>query len=115
LTAEEVQRWAGEAASRLDLFGWENAAGEPERAPVLRLDLQDHQAAEVHVRGYGTKPATAGHGAPILIEPDPATGELFLYVWADINQEDCTHKISLAGAHERQRQDQEGQPEEDGG
>src|SRR6516225_7147325 len=34
LPAEEVQRWAEEAASRLDLSGWEDATDEPERAPL---------------------------------------------------------------------------------
>jgi hypothetical protein len=78
------------------------------RATLLRLDLEDHQAAEGYVRGYGVKTMMPGHGAPIYVEPDPTTGELFLYVWADINQEDDTHKISLAGAHERTRREEEG-------
>jgi hypothetical protein len=65
-------------------------------------------------RATGPEPSAPGHGAPILIGPDPAPGELFLYVWADITQGDCTHKISLAGAHERQRQGRGGQQGESG-
>lgn len=47
-----------------------------------------------------------GDYAPILLEI--VNGTPFLYVWADINQEDFTHKIDLTGALESSRKpDQE--------
>lgn len=51
--------------------------------------------------GYGEKTALDGDGFPIVIEFHE--GKFRLLVWADINQEDPTHIISLEGAREDAR------------
>ncbi len=51
---------------------------------------------------YGDRTSVAGHGTPVFIEL--YKGELRVIVWADINREDPTHIVSLAGAREDQRQ-----------
>ena len=53
---------------------------------------------ELIAEGHGDKTSEEGHGTPVWIEF--RDGELKLHAWADINQEDPTHDISLAGARE---------------
>jgi hypothetical protein len=56
---------------------------------------------EIGIRGYGVK--TEDNGAPIYLD---TFSELpMLYVWADINQEDATHKIDISKALESNRSD----------
>lgn len=55
----------------------------------------------VQAQGYGDKTSAEGHGSPIWIELHD--GDLRLIVWSDINKEDPTHIISLAGAREDRR------------
>ena len=46
--------------------------------------------------------ASADHcGFPVVVEI--VDGKPLLFVWADINQEDSTHRIDLSGALESQR------------
>ncbi len=52
--------------------------------------------------GYGEHCSADGFGYPVLLEL--FGGEPRLLVWADINQEDPTHVISLAGAAESLRE-----------
>lgn len=54
----------------------------------------------IGVEGYGEKNGN-GDGFPILIELHG--GELLVRLWADINQEDPTHCISMEGARENAR------------
>lgn len=51
--------------------------------------------------GYGDKVSQEGLGVPVIIELH--NGDLRVVVWADINQEDPTHIISLANAKESKR------------
>lgn len=44
-----------------------------------------------------------GLGRPVGLEIHE--GELRVFIWGDINQEEYTHDVSLAGAAERQRKD----------
>lgn len=52
---------------------------------------------EVLIAGHGTKTAM-DEDAPIYIEVDRETGDVTLYVYADINVEDPTHIIPLKDA-----------------
>lgn len=51
--------------------------------------------------GYGDFGSAEGYGAPVFITQQ--RGELVLYVFADINKEDPTHRIKLGGARENKR------------
>lgn len=79
-------------------------------------ELNDKNSTELYVRrsnadallmigafGYGEKTAEDGKGYPIVIEFHE--GELVVRIWADINDEEPTHKISLEGARENVRKD----------
>lgn len=52
----------------------------------------------LRVQGHGDKTSPEGHGMPVLVELQD--GEVWVHVWADVNQEDPTHSISLAGARD---------------
>jgi hypothetical protein len=77
----------------------------------LDVDL-DHEKIETKIEaengkiyispnGYGDASSEDGHGCPIIIEH--WNNELRVVVWADINQEDPTHIISLENAKEINR------------
>jgi hypothetical protein len=51
--------------------------------------------------GYGDCGSQDGCGLPVKVEW--YEGQLWVLIWADINSEDPTHKISLAGARESER------------
>ncbi len=53
---------------------------------------------EIFAEGYGTHGMEPRYGSPVYIEYYEK--ELRVLVWADINQEDPTHTISLQGALE---------------
>ena len=57
----------------------------------------------VQIDGYGDKCSPDGKGTPIVIEN--FEGEARVIVWADIDQEDSTHRISLENAREENRKD----------
>lgn len=67
----------------------------------IRLAVSPN-GVSLYAEGYGDCTAAAGHGTPVFIEL--YKGELRVIVWADINREDPTHIVSLAGAREDQRQ-----------
>lgn len=52
----------------------------------------------VYVNNCGT--FSESQGAPLLVRANLLTGITTVYIWADINQEDPTHEISLEGAME---------------
>jgi len=56
---------------------------------------------EVFVDGMGTCNMAEGEGHPVCLEF--CEGKWVLHVWADINQEDATHRIDLSGALESSR------------
>jgi len=62
---------------------------------------------QLHIKasGYGDNCSQDGEGYPIVIEV--FDNELRVVVWSDINQEDPTHIISLEGAKEDKRIDEE--------
>ena len=63
-------------------------------------------ATEEHItiafEGYGDRVSWPGHGRPILLEL--YNGVPRVVVWGDINQEDYTDIVTLAGAAESQRE-----------
>jgi hypothetical protein len=59
----------------------------------------------VRPEGYGDKPSDDGDGWPVLIEN--RNGVPHVVIWADINQEDPTHVISLDEAAESNRKEEE--------
>ena len=71
----------------------------------LRTELSNDPgpAIEVFIKGMGTCNMAEGYGSPVYLEfyEDNWT----LHVWADINQEDATHRIDLSGALESRRLD----------
>lgn len=81
-------------AVRYDLFDVDDMVVG--NTPAI-VDITD-DAIEIGFEGYGEKCAPEGYGHPIRIER--YKGEMRLLVWADINQEDPTHTISLEGARE---------------
>lgn len=71
----------------------------------VTLDVEvrcDGNGITIRPIGYGEFCSTMdGHGTPILIELQ--NGVPVIYVWADINQEDNTHEITLGNASEAKR------------
>lgn len=57
----------------------------------------------LRIEGHGEKTALDGRGMPVLVEL--RGGEVWMSIWADVNQEDPTHDICLAGARESCRDD----------
>lgn len=55
----------------------------------------------IYAKGYGDNWSVEGRGIPIWI--DYRDGNLRVYVYGNINKEDPTHVISLAGAREERR------------
>ena len=65
----------------------------------------DAQGVYVQPEGYGDMDADIGAGCPVVIEYKD--GEPFVVIWGDINNEEPTHNISLAGAKESLRKEEE--------
>jgi len=62
----------------------------------------NEHGVEIYAEGYGDKGTEPPHGTPVFLELKD--GVLHVYVWSDINEEDPTHSISLAGAKESNRE-----------
>jgi len=60
------------------------------------------RTAEVYVPGCGSK---VQDNAPIIYIEFEASGNPVMYIWADINQEDWTHRIELKDALESNREE----------
>lgn len=75
----------------------------PESAPQeIAIDLAEgYPGNAIFIEGLGDCTSQPGYGAPMVIEMDGE--QMRLIVWADINQEDPTHIISLEGAKESNR------------
>jgi hypothetical protein len=67
----------------------------------IRLAVSPN-GVSLYADAHGDSGSSEGHGTPVFIEL--YKGELRVLVWADINKEDPTHIISLAGAREDRRQ-----------
>lgn len=63
---------------------------------------KDNPTLWVEIPGIGDCCSEDGHGAAVLVER--WDGEWRVVVWADINQEDPTHIVSLSGAAETKRE-----------
>lgn len=59
---------------------------------------------EISFEGYGDFCSQDSLGSPLVIEY--YQGEIRIVIWANINQEDPTHVISLEGAREVNRHEQ---------
>lgn len=70
----------------------------------MRVVINEDERLEIAIEGYGEKTTETGFGSVAYLEKDPNNGEMYLYVWADINREDYTHKICLSEAKENKRQ-----------
>jgi len=75
-------------------------AGDKPKIPFT-LELTDVGTIWFRAEGYGDCGSQDGHGFIVKIEF--YEGQLWLLVWADINSEDPTHRISLEGALESKR------------
>ena len=58
---------------------------------------------DLYIEGYGNASNVDGEGSPITL--DYYQGKLKLLVWGDINSDEPTHIIDLAGALESKRID----------
>jgi hypothetical protein len=74
--------------------------GQPSRSIPVRVESENGQVW-IRPQGYGDATSMDGHGWPIGVEL--ANNEIRVLVWADINEEDPTHKISVEGAKEDKR------------
>jgi hypothetical protein len=75
---------------------------EADHTPQVVLIEADSGGIIIQPVGYGDLTSENGFGWPILMEK--FGGKLQVVVWSDINQEDPTHKIDLAGAKESCRE-----------
>lgn len=73
----------------------------PTRRVPCKMKATTGGGADIHFEGYGENSMPPGYGAPVYVEL--YEGKLMLYVWADINSEEPTHKIDLEGAKETAR------------
>jgi len=71
---------------------------------------RDGLALLIKPERYGDYCSVEGEGTPILLEL--FDNELRLVIWADINQEEPTHIISLEGARELRRITEDDENEE---
>lgn len=69
----------------------------------MRLRFCPPEYIEIGIEGYGTFDTDDGYGQIIYIEKDPSDGQMYLYVWGDINSQEPTHKICLKDAAEHRR------------
>lgn len=78
--------------------------GPPYRQIACRITA-DRCGIYLRPEGYGDYCSADGRGCPVMIEFH--NGELRLVVWDDINEEDKVQYISLEGAREDVREDDE--------
>jgi hypothetical protein len=76
--------------------GW---SGDPNTVPCV-IEHGDNSIL-IRPEGYGDCGTEDGYGFPVVIEYYEK--DVRVLVWADINQEDPTHVISLSGAKESNR------------
>ena len=76
---------------------------EPVAEPLSSVVADKRYGLSVCPEGTGDYYSKEGHGYPIHLEYVEEEGAWVVYVWADISQEDPTHKISLEMANESNR------------
>lgn len=82
--------------------GLKDQFGSANRHTKTTIDI-DEDGILCQFDGFGERTALPGNGKSVLIEM--RDGVPHVVVWADINQEDPTHVISLAGAAESNRKE----------
>ena len=75
-----------------------------DRAPLNVSVSCNEVALLISLKGYGDACSKDGCGCPMLIEYQD--GVPVVYIWADINKHDYTHKITLEGAAEVKRKEE---------
>jgi len=65
----------------------------------------NHHGIYIQPKGYGDNTSQIDVGCPVVIEYK--NGEPFVVIYGDINSEEPTHNISLAGAKESLRKEEE--------
>lgn len=84
------------------LRDWQGEDPSTTKVQVLPDGISDATTGlDILADGYGTKGMHPGYGPIIYLERSES--HLVLHVWADINQEDPTHTISLENAREEHR------------
>ena len=88
-------------ANELDTVLYDTWSADPVRTSC-RIAYGD---SSIYIRpeGHGDCGSRDGHGWPVMIER--YNGDIRIVVWADINQENPTHIIDLAGALESNRKE----------
>ncbi|MBU0491782.1 MAG: hypothetical protein KKB13_08030 [Chloroflexi bacterium] len=67
---------------------------------AITAHVSDREASlAIGIQDYGEAAAQPGHGTPILVDLAPDEHPVVL-VWSDLTDQEPTHRISLAGAHE---------------
>lgn len=69
----------------------------------FKVELSDCGTLWFKASGYGDCGSADGFGFPVKVEW--YEGQLWVLVWGNINSEDPTHKISLSGARESERKE----------
>lgn len=69
----------------------------------LKGEVRTGEGLEIEIDELGTKNGVPGSDGLIYIEKTEDL-DVILYVWADITQEDPTHRIILNGAHTIRRE-----------
>lgn len=69
----------------------DSASIEPDKTGFIHIG----HAIEIQIDEYGDK-CSGKRGTPIFVEQ--YEGDLRVALWADINQEDCTHSVLMEGA-----------------
>ena len=75
--------------------------GSDQEQQLSGIATEQGGALLIHVDGYGDFCSANGQGTVVVIELDEGCARIL--VWADINEEDPTHTISLEKAREDKR------------
>lgn len=106
MPAKSALRGGSLAARRAKAFGVKKRVPlslvDPQTGSRLAVTVEvEGSAIAILPAGYSTFGEPQGAGSPLYLEY--YQGALTLHVWADITQEDTTHRIPLSGAREERR------------
>lgn len=96
---------------RCRTFQLEDSKHTAEKTPTTKVTIVPHPTGlDIDIEGYGNQGMEDGCGTPVYL--DTFDGKPIVYVWADINEEEPTHKlavhrlaVNLSGAKESERVD----------
>lgn len=75
---------------------------DPHTSQTIQVTIEaDERGLSLAFAGYGDYSSADGYGHPVLIEL--YEGKLFVHIWADINEENPTHSITMEMAREDHR------------